>query len=61
MKQLKFSICLETKQNNNLIEKLYDEVFGEKRKDRTVYKFRTGEKVEDGKYMAKNIKILCQK
>ena len=36
MNQLKFSICLETKQNNNSVEALYDEVFGEKRKDRTV-------------------------
>ena len=47
MKHPKFSICLEKKQYNDLVEKLYDEVFGENRKDRTVYKFRTGEKVED--------------
>ena len=54
MKQPKFSICLETKQYNDLVEKLYDEVFGENRKDRTVYKFRTGEKVEDLCFVIKN-------
>ena len=27
MNQLKFSICLETKQNNNSVEALYDEVY----------------------------------
>ena len=47
MKHLKFSICLEAHKNNDFVEKLYDEVFGENRKDRTVYKFRTGEKVKD--------------
>ncbi len=54
MKQPKFLICLETKKDNYLVEKLYDEVFGENRRDRTVYKFRTGEKVEDLCFVIKN-------
>ena len=54
MKHLKFSICLETQKNNDFVEKLYDEVFGENRKDRTVYKFRTGEKVKDLCFVIKN-------
>ena len=47
MKNSNFQIFPENNNNNDAIDKLYDDVFGKDRKKRSVYYLRTGKKVSD--------------
>ena len=47
MNDTNFQIVSENIKNKAAIENLYDDVFGKKRKDRTVYFLRTGKKIND--------------
>ena len=47
MNDTNFQIVSENTKYKAAIENLYDDVFGKKRKDRTVYFLRTGKKIND--------------